>query len=68
MTEALGYALAGGYRIYECDLRIGLAWAALAAKDIATVQAEANRAAQLAKEIGYHWGAVDTAEVLAGLP
>ena len=68
LNEALGYALAGGYRIYECDLRVGLAWAALAAKDTATAQAEANRAAQLAAEIGYHWGAVDAAEVLAGLP
>ncbi len=64
LNEALGYALAGGYRLYECDLRIGLAWAALAAKEAAAAQAEADRAAQLAAEIGYHWGQVDAAEVL----
>jgi tetratricopeptide (TPR) repeat protein len=64
LNEALGYALAGGYRVYECDIRIGLAWAALAAKEATTAQAEADRAAQLAAEIGYHWGAVDAAEVM----
>ncbi len=63
LNEALGYALAGGYRVYECDIRVGLAWAALVANDTATAQAEADRAAQLAEEIGYHWGKVDAAEV-----
>ena len=30
LNEALDYALAGGYRIYEVDIRIALAWAHLA--------------------------------------
>jgi tetratricopeptide (TPR) repeat protein len=30
LNEALGYAVASGYRIYEADIRIGLAWAHLA--------------------------------------
>ncbi len=64
LNEALGYALAGSYRVYECDIRIGLAWAALAAKEAGAAQAEADRAAQLAEEIGYHWGKVDAAEVM----
>jgi hypothetical protein len=33
LEEALGYALEGGYRIYEVDARVGLAWAGLAAGD-----------------------------------
>jgi tetratricopeptide (TPR) repeat protein len=33
LTEALEYARAGGYRLYEADIRIGLAWAHLAAGD-----------------------------------
>jgi len=26
LNEALGYAVDGGYRIYEADIRVALAW------------------------------------------
>jgi tetratricopeptide (TPR) repeat protein len=64
LEEALGYALEGGYRIYEADARVGLAWAHLAAGDPARARTEAERARQLSADMGYHWGQVDAAEVL----
>jgi tetratricopeptide (TPR) repeat protein len=67
LSEALGYALAGGYRIYEADIRIALAWAALAAGDPAAARREAGRARELSQEMGYHWGLVDADEVLAAI-
>ena len=33
LEEALGYALEGGYRIYEAGARVGLAWAHRGAGD-----------------------------------
>ena len=60
LNEALGYAVDGGYRIYEADARIGLAWAHLAAGD-----SSAGRAQQMSAQMGYHWGQVDATEALA---
>jgi tetratricopeptide (TPR) repeat protein len=77
LNEALGYAVTGGYRIYEADIRTGLAWAHLAAAltpgpspdvrrwEVAAARAEAERARQMSAEMGYHWGQVDAAEMLA---
>ena len=65
LDEALGYALEGGYRVYEADLRVALAWAGLAAGDPARARAEAERAHQMSADMGYHWGQLDAAEVLA---
>jgi tetratricopeptide (TPR) repeat protein len=67
LDEALGYATAGGYRIYEADIRVALAWAHRAAGDTAKARAEARRALQLSGEMGYHWGQVDAEEVLGEL-
>ncbi|MBU0703064.1 MAG: trypsin-like peptidase domain-containing protein [Chloroflexi bacterium] len=67
LNEALTYAVEGGYRIYEADARVALAWAHLAAGDRAAAQAEAERAQQMSAEMGYHWGQVDAAEVLAAI-
>jgi tetratricopeptide (TPR) repeat protein len=67
LDEALGYATAGGYRRYEADIRVALAWAHLAAGDTAKARAEARRALQLSGEMGYHWGQVDAEEVLGEL-
>jgi hypothetical protein len=39
----------------------------LAAGDPLAARAEAERARQLSVEMGYHWGQVDVAEVLAAL-
>jgi tetratricopeptide (TPR) repeat protein len=67
LDEALGYAAAGGYRIYEADIRVALAWAHLAAGDTAKARAEARRALGMSREMGYHWGQVDAEEVLGEL-
>jgi hypothetical protein len=67
LREALGYATDSGYRIYEADSRIALAWAHLAAKDATAARQEATRAQTMSQEMGYHWGQVDAAEVLAVL-
>ena len=65
LTEALEYARAGGYRLYEADIRIGLAWAHLAAGDKAAARDEAGYARRLSQEMGYYWGKKDAEEVLA---
>jgi hypothetical protein len=65
LREGLGYAADGGYRIYEADIRTGLAWAHLAAGDPTEARQEAVRARTMAQEMGYHWGQVDADEVLA---
>ena len=79
LNEALGHAVDGGYRIYEADARIGLAWAHLAealtpgpsprgrGEALAAGRAEAERAQQMSVQMGYHWGQVDAAEALAAL-
>ncbi|MCP4425257.1 MAG: tetratricopeptide repeat protein, partial [Chloroflexi bacterium] len=82
LHEALGYATDSGYRIYEADIRIALAWAHLAAakspallevpgtsgSSYLSARQEAARAQSLSQEIGYHWGLVDAAAVLAEIP
>ena len=67
LIEALDYATASGYRIYETDIRVALAWAHLAAGDPSAALAEAEHAQRMSAEMGYHWGQVDAAEVLAAL-
>ncbi|MCA9957239.1 MAG: hypothetical protein KC434_21070, partial [Anaerolineales bacterium] len=68
LREALGYATDGGYRLYEADIRIALAWAHLASGNPAAARQEATRAQTMSPDMGYHWGQVDAAEVLALLP
>jgi len=67
LNEALGYAVDGGYRIYEADIRVALAWAHLAAGEPDRSRQEAERAQRMSADMGYHWGQVDAAEVLAAL-
>ncbi|HEY9608979.1 trypsin-like peptidase domain-containing protein [Allocoleopsis sp.] len=67
LDEALGYAVASGYRVYEADIRVGLAWAHLAAGEASAARAEAERSQRMSTEMGYHWGQVDAAEVLSML-
>jgi tetratricopeptide (TPR) repeat protein len=78
LREALDYALNGGYRIYETDIRIALAWAHLAAlrlpesarlreSSLKSARAEAQRALQMSTEMGYYWGKIDAKEVLEEL-
>jgi tetratricopeptide (TPR) repeat protein len=67
LDEALGYAQDGGYRIFEADTRIALAWAQLANGEISRVMAEAEHAQRMSGEMGYYWGQVDADEILAAL-
>ncbi len=78
LDEALVYAVDGGYRIYEADIRVGLAWAGVAALTLNpspsgrgtyldAARAEAERAHAMSETMGYHWGLVDASEVLGVL-
>ena len=64
LNEALGYCGESGYRIYEADVRVALAWAYLANGEKEKAKGSAERALQMSNEMGYHWGKVDAEEVL----
>ena len=70
LNEALGYAVESGYRIYEADIRVALAWANAVDSRQSTVDSkqrartEAARALRMSEEMGYYWGKVDAEEVL----
>jgi tetratricopeptide (TPR) repeat protein len=61
LDEALTYATTSGYRIYETDLRIALAWLHWYEGDLVTARREADRAKRASEEMGYFWGRVDAA-------
>ena len=61
LDEALTYATTSGYRIYEADLRIALAWLHWREGDLVTARREADRAKRASEEMGYFWGKVDSA-------
>jgi len=67
LNEALGYCVESGYRIYEADVRVALAWANLAVSNQQSAKAEAERALQMSNEMGYYWGKVDAEEVLKAI-
>ncbi|MFL5386293.1 MAG: trypsin-like peptidase domain-containing protein [Longimicrobiaceae bacterium] len=67
LDEALDHAVAGGYRILEADVRVGLAWWYLGAGDVEQARQEAARAGQMSAEMDYHWGVVDAAELESAL-
>ena len=64
LNEALGYCVKSGYRIYEADVRVALAWTYLANGEKQKAKESAERALQMSQEMGYHWGKVDAEEVL----
>ena len=64
LNEALGYALEGGYQVYEADIRVALAWAHRAAGDGAAARVEAQRARRMSVGMGYYWGQKDAEEIL----
>ena len=64
LNEALNYAVERGYRIYEADIRVALAWAYLANGEKEKAKESAQRALQMSQEMGYHWGKVDGEEVM----
>jgi hypothetical protein len=59
LEEALNYAVSSGYRIYEADIRVGLAWLYLNRGNPAMAGQEAARAKRMSENMGYHWGRVD---------
>jgi tetratricopeptide (TPR) repeat protein len=67
LNEALNYSLESNYKVFESDIRLGLAWANLAAKKKDNARLEANRSIQLSQEIGYYWGKVDAEQIIAKL-
>jgi tetratricopeptide (TPR) repeat protein len=77
LREALALATRGGYRRYEADIRVALAWAHLAATPIPgpspagggreRAREEAERARAMSEAMGYHWGQVDAEAVLDAL-
>jgi tetratricopeptide (TPR) repeat protein len=64
LNEALHYAVEGGYRIYEADIRVALGWAYLANGEREKAKESAQRALQMSQEMGYHCGKVDAGEVM----
>jgi tetratricopeptide (TPR) repeat protein len=64
LDEALTYATTSGYRIYETDLRIALAWLHWREGDLVTARREADRAKRASEEMGYFWGRVDTSALI----
>ena len=64
LNETLNYAVEGGYRIYEADIRVALAWAYLANGEKEKAKQSAQRALQMSQEMGYHWGKVDAEEMM----
>jgi len=67
LNEALGYCVESGYRIYEADVRVALGWAYLANDEKQKAKESVERALQMSNEMGYHWGKVDTEEVLKAI-
>jgi tetratricopeptide (TPR) repeat protein len=67
LEVCLDYSIRYGYRIYEADVRIALAWTYLANNEKEKAKQSAERALQMSNEIGYYWGKVDAEEVLERL-
>lgn len=67
LDEALGYCLESGYRIYEADCRVALAWMHHTEGSPEEARSQAERAKAMSAEMGYHWGVVDAEELLAVL-
>jgi len=64
LNEALGHAITSGYRIYEADIRVALAWAYFNTGDVARARQEAARAQSISEATGYHWSNLDAKELL----
>lgn len=67
LEQALVFATSGGYRLYEADIRTGIAWAYLITGDKEKAKLEAERSKQMSKEMSYFWGTKDAEEVLGYL-
>jgi tetratricopeptide (TPR) repeat protein len=67
LNEALEYATDSGYRIYEADIRVALAWAHIAKDEYDKAREQAEYAKRMSEEMGYYWGTVDAEDVLTVL-
>jgi tetratricopeptide (TPR) repeat protein len=67
LNEALGYCTESGYRRYEADCRVALAWTHFRAGSNDQAREEAQKAIKLSEDMSYHWGKVDAKEVLKEL-
>jgi hypothetical protein len=67
LNEALDLATISGYRIIEADTRTSMAYAYLIAGKPQAAKDEAEIAKQMSVQTGYHWGIIDSAEVLQKL-
>lgn len=67
LNEALALAIVSDYRINEADTRSAIAWAHLIAGNPQAAKDEAERAKQMSAQVGYHWGIIDSEEVLQKL-
>ncbi len=79
LQEALSYAKNSGYRIYEADTRVALAWTHLAEalpahispktrnNAFAHAWQEADRAHRMSKNMDYYWGRADAEKVMERL-
>lgn len=77
LNEALDYAVNEGYRIYEADIRVALAWAylteacntspAIKTTSLEKAKLEISRARRMSENVGYYWGKVDAEEVIRKL-
>jgi tetratricopeptide (TPR) repeat protein len=64
---SLSYAVTSGYRLYEADTRIGLAWMLFHEGNLVAAQQEAEQAKHISEKISYYWGKIDVEKVLARL-
>lgn len=67
LDEAMNFALAGEYRLYEAELRVAFAWVYLATNNISAARAEAMQAQAMSAEMKYYWGTVQARDVLSRL-
>jgi tetratricopeptide (TPR) repeat protein len=67
LNEALSLAQEHGYRIYQADAHVALAWARYSEGDHAAALSAAKTALTMSAEMGYHWGKLDADEVLSSL-
>jgi tetratricopeptide (TPR) repeat protein len=63
LTQALGMAREGGYRLMEVDCRVALGWAQVAAGKLLLAQVQAERARKDSEAIGYYWGKREASEL-----
>jgi tetratricopeptide (TPR) repeat protein len=67
LQEALRHAERGGYRLYEVDTRIGLAWLHYITNNVNNAQTEAEQSQRMSEEMKYYLGKVDVDEVIKAI-